>query len=955
MPAKGSRKRTAPEPPAEPPAKRGRGRPPGSKNKQKKTPDSEKISQQKAMTHPSRPRAARPIDESSDEDSESESQDQEIPPVTSDQKWDDLLLKPKDRYEAKYVLVLQRYWRKTAAKPHIAGFEGLTKKTYEDKEEPGCPNPTYSKDWSHADEETFLSEYWRGTVHEEAIKRQTRTNQDAQHLVTMFKISLHTFGVDPLTLWTLNGDEFEVTGGRFKAEFKVGNVKYPNPIWSRSFCDKLSQIMTHPLWTKRKERHGFMLFTVKWAFKCRTDDRRPLTEDDLDAVIMGLDELELGVSCETQYGLYQNRRTTHTYPSRAEVADLYRNAFLNIERRRMIDHKTTLVGVQTQNKTYRLLWHGIMDNTSVEIKMPLRVMETILEARVSNEQTNIDRSPPKDIRPPERSSRGETGLASNASRSRTFEADEYVYIPPDNSSSDGEESRRSDQRVRDKEPEGFEEGGDNLLPSTADDKSTSPIAQRTSPETEPLTHTGVEEANDHGLLGDDKEESRHSECRVRDDELESLEQGGGDRHMAFRSALPIAQRTSRATEPLTHTGVEEASDNFQGHGNCKILSIILRLIKTTPPILMDIKTFHNLVGFAPNLLYQQGNEPSNTFSQSHHAPQTQQSQNNGGKQWGRRKKPNKSHEVEQASLCRVESDKGTAAPEIPKVSEGGGSQQKSHRELHHQGTQYEAFGRTTVAQAPARIEPRVCGMCKLPGHEVIQCWAIGEDGFTHGCGVCSSRAHETDQCQHFPEDLRQKIEILVKRRACLPPLKTAFWYNMMWKWVKKNPSTDVNHLFPWTTQFAIDVLSGDHKSAVEKALVNRRNNPDAESSRFVVNPATANWEKVKETYGGDPKNFFEKLRTANGAVQEQRITNAIAQAQAVKVPRQLQLLRAGPSRATPVTTVDTPREMSKRGRVKAAQKYPVFPLAVAEAAMAEVPIDLPVKMEATDEIQWVHR
>ncbi|KAF5632792.1 hypothetical protein F52700_6330 [Fusarium sp. NRRL 52700] len=112
----------------------------------------------------------------------------------------------------------------------------------------------------------------------------------------------------------------------------------------------------------------------------------------------------------------------------------------------------------------------------------------------SNEQTNFDRR--------------KIGAAPNASPYRTFEVDGYEYFPTANSSSDGEESRCCNQRVRDEEPEGSEEGGDDLLPSTADDqnqasKSTSPIAQSTSQEIEPLTHTGVEEAIGHGLQGDE--------------------------------------------------------------------------------------------------------------------------------------------------------------------------------------------------------------------------------------------------------------------------------------------------------------------------------------------------------------------------------------------------------------------------------------------------------------------
>lgn len=45
-------------------------------------------------------------------------------------------------------------------------------------------------------------------------------------------------------------------------------------------------------------------------------------------------------------------------------------------------------------------------------------------------------------------------------------------------------------------------------------------------------------------------------------------------------------------------------------------------------------------------------------------------------------------------------------------------------------------------------------------------------------------------------------------------------------------------------------------------------------SLFMADPATETWEKVKETYGGDPKNFFEKIRADHAATQEQQITNA---------------------------------------------------------------------------------
>lgn len=416
MPPKGSKKRSAPEPSEPSPAKRDRGQTPGLKNEKKST---ETPSQQKSKIRLPRRRAERAMAKSSDDDSESESQDQEIPPVVDDQKWGHLLLEAEDNHEIKALQAMQRYWRNTAAKEEarLADVQALTKETYEAPGQHGCPNPTYNEDWSHADERIFLSQYWRGTMYESAITRQFCTSPDTQYLVTMFKISLHIFGVDPVTLWTLNDDEFKVTGTNFAFLLIVGNAnaKHFSLIWSRSFCISLSKLMTHPIWGRRKDGHEFMLFAVKWAIMCRTDDRRPLSEgdakllgfigcpitlrpeeplkrtlerllkrrynagetttteadllrciadnteahldteahlvnprsrcyrvttDDLDAVIKGLDESKTWMSCEAHYELYQkSRSTTHTYPSSAEVAELNRNVFLNIERRRMIDHK----------------------------------------------------------------------------------------------------------------------------------------------------------------------------------------------------------------------------------------------------------------------------------------------------------------------------------------------------------------------------------------------------------------------------------------------------------------------------------------------------------------------------------------------------------------------------------------------------------------------------------------
>lgn len=157
-------------------------------------------------------------------------------------------------------------------------------------------------------------------------------------------------------------------------------------------------------------------------------------------------------------------------------------------------------------------------------------------------------------------------------------------------------------------------------------------------------------------------------------------------------------------------------------------------------------------------------------------------------------------------------------------------------------------------QPSAPMVLAIFGGCKKPGHNIIQCCVKDENGFTTGCGVCNSGEHETAMFQSFSKDT------LLKKRAYLPPLKTehSFWYPLMWKWVKANPSADTSHLFPWTKEYALQALNGENKEEIEQALIWVRNHPETELCEWPNDPTTETWEKVQETYGGDPKNFYKQ-------------------------------------------------------------------------------------------------
>ncbi|KAM0561575.1 hypothetical protein ACHAPJ_002743 [Fusarium lateritium] len=235
---------------------------------------------------------------------------------------------------------------------------------------------------------------------------------DNTWLVELFQVSLRIFGVDPITLFTLGTDDFEF-GGDITSTIIRGNEDYPTPIWDEKFCEDLTSIMTHPMWCAR-ERWRFMLFAIKWAVICRTDDRRPLPAldrnllsrvncplgneqtlrpcrdlhegqqtmlrdqnvppsqqaellsaiakhtvvsigsvptgnytiipSDLTAVVKGLDSLPISglMDCDLFFELFTHAEGHNEYPAEDEAPALYRNCYLDMERRRLKAFKRRL-------------------------------------------------------------------------------------------------------------------------------------------------------------------------------------------------------------------------------------------------------------------------------------------------------------------------------------------------------------------------------------------------------------------------------------------------------------------------------------------------------------------------------------------------------------------------------------------------------------------------------------
>lgn len=155
----------------------------------------------------------------------------------------------------------------------------MTKEVYEAPGKPGYagPDPAFDDHWDANDKARFIQTYWQGTPLEYITSGPDFISYPKTLLV--FKASLHVFKIDPLTLFTMGLNDIVFDSGSKSTKMIEGHV-YMYPFWSKIFCERLARMIFHPLWYG-PEPWAFMLFAIKWATICRTNDRRPLHQDEL--------------------------------------------------------------------------------------------------------------------------------------------------------------------------------------------------------------------------------------------------------------------------------------------------------------------------------------------------------------------------------------------------------------------------------------------------------------------------------------------------------------------------------------------------------------------------------------------------------------------------------------------------------------------------------------------------
>ena len=97
----------------------------------------------------------------------------------------------------------------------------------------------------------------------------------ANTFLSLWRLSLRLFGVDPLTLVSLYQDVKFDNSASDPFEH-LGETKR-NPLWTIHFCKRLELIMVHPLFLD-ENAFRFIPIIIRWAVICRADDGQGFTD-----------------------------------------------------------------------------------------------------------------------------------------------------------------------------------------------------------------------------------------------------------------------------------------------------------------------------------------------------------------------------------------------------------------------------------------------------------------------------------------------------------------------------------------------------------------------------------------------------------------------------------------------------------------------------------------------------
>ncbi|RGP76405.1 hypothetical protein FLONG3_5289 [Fusarium longipes] len=223
-------------------------------------------------------------------------------------EWEDDTSNSENKYESKMIAGQRKAFLKGVQKMTrlMEDKEHITKTTAKTGSlRSSSPVLRRTAVWNQV-KEMELNDLWEHSLEKEAIERRSvRVNG----LLTVWKMSLQLFEIDPLTLISMyqhmEFDNHSNDCSEHDEEMKC------NPLWTHDFCKKLEHIMVHPLFANGNDYRLIPIF-IRWAAICRTGGVHSFTEKEqriLDDTHCG--DFRPSVKSESmveQFNSYQQKR-----------------------------------------------------------------------------------------------------------------------------------------------------------------------------------------------------------------------------------------------------------------------------------------------------------------------------------------------------------------------------------------------------------------------------------------------------------------------------------------------------------------------------------------------------------------------------------------------------------------------------------------------------------------------
>ncbi|KAM0561569.1 hypothetical protein ACHAPJ_002737 [Fusarium lateritium] len=275
--------------------KRGRGRPPGSKNKSGIAGRPNNNQRQTRVTTRARSLAGNEDEEHMLGQENEEADDEAM-------EGDELASRPRDNSRADgfeisewaprnvtereaFRALNEAYHRGVnAARERYKKLPPMTKEKFEARGMPGCTDPPRFGDCWTPEGEEELKASWENSLIKFALERLSKVETS---ISSVWKMSLHRFRLDPMTLLSAYQKfRFDNAGNE---SFLHNGVMKVNPLWTIPFCQKLKRIFAHPLWNG-PNAWRFIPIAIRWAVICRVDDRSGFSNKEQEI----LDHLHCG-------------------------------------------------------------------------------------------------------------------------------------------------------------------------------------------------------------------------------------------------------------------------------------------------------------------------------------------------------------------------------------------------------------------------------------------------------------------------------------------------------------------------------------------------------------------------------------------------------------------------------------------------------------------------------------